>query len=308
MLRLILSTVIAGALLTGCAANRYAAPIGKFRDRTHSTIGVLGEFYDSRNDYELDLYLNSVASDKTQKLQGTDASGQATPLGKPAFSSAAVKARLDALDLVGVYANRLAELAGSPAPARFDDAAALLGTNLASLDTTFKTLAGEKDPTANQFVGPIGNLIGIIGQKLLERKRDQFITEAVHEATPEVRVILNQVKNDMDKIFAPLTEAGEAERLSDLVRAYNTDVGQLSFEQRQDRMKQIKAARKSRSVAMASVPSSLVTHMMEAHEAVVRLAEAKSRKVQDFSAFNDALDMWTTQIQRAAAQIKALIA
>ena len=43
-------------------ANRYLAPVTSFRDRTGQTIGVIFDFYSSRNSDELDIYLQMVAS------------------------------------------------------------------------------------------------------------------------------------------------------------------------------------------------------------------------------------------------------
>ena len=297
---------VAACASMGCATNRYAAPVGDFRDRAQATIGVLSEFYDSRNDYELQVYLNSVAANSQTKLVEVSAQGVHTPLGKPVFSPAGIKARLDALDLIGAYANRLADLASSTAPAKFHDTADLLGTNLSSLDQTFKTLGGKKDPTANAYIMPITDLIGAIGQTILEHKRDVMIKEAVDKAEGPINKILEIVKSDLDNIFSLASSTGESDNLSDLVKAYNSDAPNISFDQRQARLKQIEAAVKGRSVAAASVPSSLVTSLAEAHHALVRLARS-SRKPQDFAAFNDALAAWTSRIQSAAAQLKILV-
>jgi hypothetical protein len=175
------------------------------------------------------------------------------------------------------------------------------------LNTTFSSLAGKGDPTANAYVQPVAGLIGAIGQMVLEHKRDQMIAASVEKATPEVNSILNQIKADFENIFTPLLSTGESERLSDLIKAYNDDAPNLSFEQRQARLKQVHDAVKSRSMALASIPSSLVTSISGAHDALVRVATARNRKPKDFDEFNAALEVWTDRIQYAAAQIKALM-
>lgn len=103
-------------IMSGCVANRYEAPAASFRDKTQQTVNILSSYYASRNSYEVHLYLQSVAADSQLPLETTDRNGAPTPLGKPVFSPASIKARLDALSLVGVYANRLYDLANSSAP------------------------------------------------------------------------------------------------------------------------------------------------------------------------------------------------
>lgn len=134
------------AVASGCAANRYEAPVTTFRDKTQQTIGVLADFYSSRSSSEIDVYLNSAAADPSQRVEMVNDQGVPTPLGKPTFSPESIKARLDALNLIGIFANRLCNLANTTAPADFQPAATSLGTNLGSLDKTFRRLEGAKEP------------------------------------------------------------------------------------------------------------------------------------------------------------------
>lgn len=294
-------------LAAGCAVNRYAGPVGNFRDKASRSAAVLAEFYSTRNDFEIDLYLNEVATDPTMQVLTNRPDGTPTPLGKPSFSAASIKARLDALDLIGVYANRLADLASSDAPAQFNDAATLLGQNLGSLSKTFGTLAGASDPTANKYVGPIGNLIGAIGELILERKRDELIAAAVTKAAPEVNTILTLIKNDLDSIFSLQASTGGNQQFATLVAAYNReDRSKLSYEVRKQRLAEIKEVARTRAQEIASAPSGLVTSMSEAHTALVRLAQSK-RTPTDFNEFNAALDLWTGRIESLAAELRVIL-
>lgn len=233
----ILALGVAILFLTGCAANRYEAPVSSFRDKTQQTINVLSTFYSSRNSYEVALYLQTVAADSSLRVETTDANGNPTPLGKPVFSPASIKARLDALTLVGVYANRLYDLANTTAPGKFQSAATALGSNLSSLDKSFEKLQNASDPTANKYVGPISSLVGTIGEMFLERKRDELITKAVTDGAPQVEKILSQVRDDMDRIFSLEIITGSNERLATLISAYNNaDRAKLTYEQRLARL------------------------------------------------------------------------
>jgi hypothetical protein len=302
----ITASVCLSVCLTGCAANRYLVPVGAFRDDTQRTIGAIRDFYQSRNTYEVEIYLNGIAADGTQEVLTRDAAGQLTPLGAPTFSPASIAARLNALDLVGAYASRLAALASSDAPAKFKDAASLLGENLTSLDKTFQRLAGQSDPTASKFIGPIAAIVGAIGEMVLENKRDALITAGIEKGEGPVNEVLGLVRDDMDEIFSVEVRVGEADRFSTLVVAYNNDRPNLSYEQRKARLEEIKTAHRAKAAVGDGVPSALVTSMIDAHAALVELARSP-RRPANFAEFNDALQLWAARVEYLAGQLRVLI-
>ena len=148
--------------------------------------------------HEARLYLNDIASDPNLAVARIDATGHPTPLMQTTFSPAQIKARLDALSVVGVYASRLY----TSAPADFATAATALGTNLTSLDATFQKLGAAGDPTANSCVGLISSVIGTIGKIYLNEKEDELVKVAIQEGGPQVNIILSLIKTDMDNIFS----------------------------------------------------------------------------------------------------------
>jgi hypothetical protein len=291
----------------GCAVNRYSMPVTTFRDKTQQTVGVLGDFYSSRNSYEVDLYLQTVASDNTLAVATVDGTGNPTPLGKPTFSPASIKARLDALNLVGAYATKLYDLASTDAPTKFQSAATSLGTNLSSLDMTFQSF-GVSDPTAGKYIGPITSLLGAFGKMFLEHKRDELITAAVNDGAGPVETILSLIRDDMDKIFSLQVVTGANERMATLIIAYNADRPRLTYEQRVTRLADIKAAAAEAAASVGAAPSAVVTSMMAAHKALIEAATSSAKnKPKNFAAFSTALDQWATQIQSLSAQVKLLI-
>lgn len=304
LLPVLLLSLVAAA---GCVANRFEAPVANFRDQTQATISVLGDFYSSRNSYEQDLYLQDIAADNTLPVSTAD-HGKPTPLGGFVFSPASIKARLDALILIGTYADRLNELATTGAPANFQSAASLLGKNLGSLDVTFKQLEGKSDHTANQYIGPVSNLIGTIGQMFLEHKRDELLAKAITDGAPAVDKILSQMRDDMDSIFSIEVITGANDRLSTLIVAYNGERTKLSFEQRTVRLAEIKKAAAEAAAAVDSAPAGLITSMMSTHKALVQFAQSKDKdRINNLAALNRALVQWTAQIQTLATEVKALI-
>ena len=300
--------LVFSAVVSGCAANRYEAPVTTFRDETQQTIGVLGEFYSSRNSFEIDVYLRSVGTDPTQRVGTEDEHGVPTPLGKPIFSPDSINARLDALNLIGIFANRLYDLANTTAPADFQTAATSLGTNLGSLDKTFQTLEGAKDPTANKYIGPVSALIGAIGQTYLGHQRDQMIKKAIRDGAPEVDKILSQLRDDMDNVFSNEVVTAAKENLASLVRAYNDDRAKLSFEQRTARLAEIKVAAAESAASVGSAPANLVSSMQDAFKALVQAMSSHQKdKPVTLAVLNRALEAWTTQIQSLTVQVKLLI-
>lgn len=305
---ILLLPLVLGTFLQGCAVNRYQAPVGTFHDRAQQTIGVLSDFYTSRNSYEIDLYLKTVAADNSLKVEETDPQGNPTPLGKEAFSLDSINARLNALNLIGIYANRLNDLANTKAPSDFQTAATALGDNLKSLDKTFEHLGGPKDPTAGEYIGPISTLIGIVGQMFLEHQRDVAIKKAVDDGAKSVDAILALMRDDMDNIFSKEVRTGAKERMAVLMRAYNTDREKLSYEQRTARLAEIKAAAAEAAASVGSAPANLITSMMNAHTKLIQAVNSPQQgKPASLAEFNRALEAWTLLIQSIAGQVKLLI-
>ena len=291
-------------LSTGCAVNRYQAPIGKFRVKVQDGVTVLSDFYNTRNSYERDLYLLGISLDSDLEVGTTDQDGNRTALGSPVFSEESIKARLDALRLVGIYGNRLAELAGSEAPANFQDAATLLGTNLVSLEQTFRTLANN-DSTAGSFIGPISRLIGAIGNMILQAQRDRLIVEAVTEATEPVRTILDLVRTDLNTIFSIQVATGQSQIVADLIIYYNDNRTTMSYEERRDFLSTIAGAYEGLQMAVVASPTALIDAISRAHEALIKLANSPRARL-DFTEFNDALEEMAARIEVIAGEIRTL--
>jgi hypothetical protein len=291
--------------LCGCLNNRYIVPVTAFQTTTAQTVHVLSDFYASRNAYELQLYLSNVASDPSLKVLTVDANGVPTPLGAPVFAPGSLKARLDALSLVGAYASRLYDLANTSAPADFETAATALGTNLSSLGATFQTL-GAKDATATAYVGPVTTLVGIIGKMYLAGKRDALVRQAIQDGGPVVDTILVQIRDDMDKVFALEISTGTNQTLAQLIGDYNTQRASLSHDERVAKLAQIAAA--SEAASSTSAPSQLVASMQDANNALLKAAQAsKSDKQLSLASLNDALSAWSAEVQTLATEIKPLI-
>ena len=196
--------VLLACVTSGCVTANFTKPVASFKSSTDTASSAVGAYFTDLNEFERNLYLDDRVYNPELRVEGTDAHGQPTPLLAQVFTANSIKARMDALALLGSYANRLADLAGSTAPQNFATAAQALGTNLLNLDKTFTSLTGTSDPSAGNYIGPISQIIGVIGEFYLEEKRDTMVTDAITKGAPAVTTILNLLQNDLDTVAVPL--------------------------------------------------------------------------------------------------------
>jgi hypothetical protein len=305
VLRSVRCVALATALVSaGCATTRGAAPIGKFKQSVDQSVAVIGAYYEELTAYERRGYLESAYLDPAQEILWTDAAGNPTPLAGRVFSAASIEARLDALRLVSVYARRLADLAGSEAPARFAGNADVLGAGLGNLTKTFEALSA-KDVSARAYLAPVSSLIGAIGRVVLEQRRDAAIALAVRAGDQPVTDILNQFEADLALVVAPLRSTGEKQQLADLVNDYNTTRTSISAEARRRKGDRIQAAAESYFKAIAFNPGSVVAGLRAAHHALIKYATSP-RRPADLAEFAAELEIFANRVDAAAAAVRGL--
>ena len=96
-----------------CATSNWSQPIGEFKRNVDGSVAVVATYYGSLNEFERHLYLENAMADPDVRIATKDETGKPTPLGGQVFSARSIKARMDALALVSLYARRLADLAGT---------------------------------------------------------------------------------------------------------------------------------------------------------------------------------------------------
>jgi hypothetical protein len=310
---------------TACDNSALKERISDFQESVGLVSTSVGSYFAEMNQFERELYLQDVYLHPTRKVSSRGTKATAT---KPAtsglfgpFSDDSIRARMDAISLLGRYGKRLAELAGSNAPERFNSAAQELGTNLYGLQSTFNNLANGGDPTAHNFTGPIGAIIGAVGKMILEEKRDKKLRIAINEAAPAVRKVINLIENDLNTVVVPQRLSGNSIALSRLVIFYNCAVasgtmpaGQcpnpppvLTLDQRRDFLNRIGEATRRYELFKTSNPAEAISTMRDAHEALVKYAE--NRSPQNLAALIAALDSFrgsAQQVADAVVQIRNL--
>ncbi|MGQ3231139.1 MAG: hypothetical protein ACT6R2_19865, partial [Blastomonas fulva] len=193
---------------------------------------AIGTYFIEMNDFEREVYLETALHNPQIKIGVVNEQGQTTGL-TPIFKPESIKARVDALSLLSAYGGRLAALAGSDSPTRFNAGSVVLGENLATLAQTFNTLQDRGDSSAGQYTGPISTIIGIFGEMVLEAQRDRAISRAVNEGAPAVEAILGQLEKDLAQVISPLQETGTLQSLQGAVEYYNENRITMSFNERQ---------------------------------------------------------------------------
>jgi hypothetical protein len=305
MRRLVILAVVAlGFCTAACASAGWPAPIDDFKTNVDKTVGVVSDYYSALNEYERHIYLETAFVDPSLEIVAVDASGAATPLVGRVFSAEAIRARTDALALVGVYARRLADLAGSKAGATFAANADALGKDLASLAETFSTLA-ETDVRAKPYVQPISTLVGVIGQVFLEGQRELALQKAVADGAPAVDQILRTIEDDLTAAVDPLRKSGEKQLLAQLVHDYNVNRMTWTKARRRRQITDIEKAAQGYNAALLLNPADVVSGLRDAHDALV--AYARSRKLpSDLSAVASAMEIYAQRVDRAAQAVRTL--
>jgi hypothetical protein len=297
--------VCALALLQACATIQYDKPVAGFQKSVDESVAVIATYYQDLNAYERSIYLENAFLNPHKEVLFKDSHGQPTPLAGNIFSVKGIKARLDSLHLVSLYAKRLSDLAGSKVPAQFPENSKILGDNLANLADTFSSLNGTPDTTASSYIGPISSLVGLVGQIYLERQRDAALTKAITQGDPLIRKILALIEADLVNVVGPLRQTGEKELLADMVAYYNANRLKMSYAERRQSIDAIKSAAESYSAAVIFNPSSLVSGMADAHQALVKYAKSE-KKPNDFGEFVEAMELFTARVDIVAGSVRKL--
>lgn len=276
---LVLLCVVLAA--TSCGNQRYRALIATFEESVETTSAAVGSYFTELNEFERELYLQDRVLDPSLEVAATD-DGVPTPLVTPVFDPDSIKARMEAIRLLGVYGRRLAELAGTEAPAKFASNVEALGGNLEGLANTFGSLKDKKegkkeDATAEKYAGPVAKIIGVVGQMILERKRDAALTAAIRDGAPAVRNILDLLENDLNEVVNPQRRTGALVTLASLTNDYNERREGMSKSARKEALEEIRRAAHHYELVLATNPAELIQSMRDAHEALVRYAESDRR-------------------------------
>ncbi|MGA2585641.1 MAG: hypothetical protein ABSF88_01235 [Candidatus Aminicenantales bacterium] len=293
------------SLLSSCVTARFTEPITSFRDCINASSLLIGSYYTELNNFEREIYLDerlygSTPEEMTVSLTNN---GKPTALLGP-FSAKSIAARTDAIVLLGTYAQLLGDLAGSDAPQQFSEGAKILGDNLFNLQTTFEKLGAVGDSSAKNYFGPVGTIIGVIGNIYLNGVRDAQIKIAIEKGAPAVRNVLSLLEKDFIDVITPLQSTGLKEELSLRMGYYNSRLNS-SFEQRKQMLAEIGVLVARYDTAMNANPVNLIQTMRAAHESLVKYAESP-KGLQTFAEFLSALETFKNHVQELSTAINQI--
>lgn len=291
--------------LSACTTVNFTEPVASFQQSVDKTGVIVGTYYSELNDFERSIYLEERVLNPELDVLLKDKE-KPTPLHWTVFSPESIKARLDAISLLGVYGRRLSELAGSDAPTRFSDASQVLGKNLGELADTFKELGDEgNDSTASGYFGPIGTIIGVFGEMIFEAERDKALEAAIKKGAPAVRNALDKLENDLKSIVQPLRDTGTHQILSGRVNYYNIHREEFDLTERRQFIYDIQNSVIQYDIALSFNPSDLIRGMKEAHEALVKFAES-DRQPQNLAEVVSAMSVFENRVGQIAAAMDQL--
>lgn len=305
-----LSCLFAAASLlgfSGCGPSSYLELIGKYQESVNLASVCLADYYRSINASERDIYLRERLIDSKLPFY-TQATDPQTKIASPTalmglFSEASIQARIDAITLLGLYGERLSEIASNNAPEQFATNARVLGENLDSLSSRFSSL--KNDATAAKYAGPIGTIVGIVGQSYLEHQQTKALKRGIAEGTKAVNDILNLLEKDIVNVTLPLQTTGEMQILSERIAQYNTTLLGEDEETRTLVINQIKDSVERYQKIQASNPAPMIQGMREANNALERYLKS-SHKTTDVKEIAAALQLFKNRVTTAANAVLEL--
>ena len=178
MLRTMTRCLVCAALLfaAGCASlDGFQKPIADFSTSVQKGNIAIGEAYRNMNPLAREAYYLSVLTDDRVLLAETDSEGRPTPLKEDVWSVDSITARLNALQMLSTYAERLAALAGTDAPQRARAAIARAGGSVSGIDNTLVALRKLRAAEELADVEKGNNRISEIAAEILSAEQSELV-------------------------------------------------------------------------------------------------------------------------------------
>jgi hypothetical protein len=287
----------------GCVTVHVEAPLASYRDAVSEASAAVGAYFSEVNSFERDLYFDELRTDPSKEVLAVDGTGKRTPLLGQTLSAESVRARLDSLALLAAYGARLAELAGAQAPSKLPQEGRALGDAIANLETTFRSLHG--DAKAPDYAGPIGFVMGVLGEMYVESKRDDALRKAIREGTPKVDRILELLEADLLLVAGPIRKLGAQQMLVERMDEYNRNRGRWSREQRSAALEDIRAAARGYELALVAQPVSLIAAIRTANHSVVAVAST-DRSPASIAELRGSVDSLAAHVREALPALQEL--
>jgi len=300
------SFALALALLPGCKTpGSFREPVVRFKEANTAAGVALGTYYAELNRFERNLYLDERLYDVGLEVLASDAAGQPTPLLGKLFSPESIQARMDAIALLGTYAERLATLAGSEDAGKLPEGTQVLGTQLGTLGTQLEKLSGKGDSTAGRYVAPVTTLVGVVTSLYLENKQGQALQEGIERGAPQVTALLELLEVDLVEVLGPQRLTGAKQAVASRVMYYNLQRGTLSLAERRAVLEDLRQAATVYEALVVANPVELARALRDAHEALLRFARSE-RELKSFEELSSAMQAFQGRVDIASAAVQAI--
>jgi hypothetical protein len=292
----------------GCVTARIAPPVATFQEVTATSAEALSAYYRGLNAFERDLYLEARLYDPKLTVAASEG-GRPTPLAGNVFSPESIRARLDAVHLVGAYAQRLSDLATSDEPQRVEEGVKRLGERLGKVDGTFAKLA---DASAARYAGPVSQLLGALASMYVEEKRDAAVRAAVVQGAPAVGEVLDLLERDFAELLGSARRLGLKESMATRVAYYNEVrlspalVSAGGFDLRRRLLADINTSALRYDEFVTAQPAELVRAIRDAHAVLLEAARARRRTPDSIAAVPAAMSTYKTRVASIAAAIREI--
>lgn len=291
-------------LAAGCTTVRFEAPTRSFQASVAKSSAAIASWYGGLNQLEREIYLDEVLRDPARTLDAYDANGRPTPLIEPTFSPASIQARLDALALLGAYADHVYALATGDPATELGGAIDDLGGSLTGLSDRFASFGGA-DARAGAYVQPIGQVVKAIGAIWMEAEKEERLRSALDQGDGAVKKVLELLETDLRTVVDPLQRTGLAQLLATRVQWYN-DHRDAPLAERQAMLADIQALTTRYDAAMAADPAATIRAMRSAHAALVALAHQPDAPTNKAN-LAARLAVFTSTAEQLGAAVKGLI-
>lgn len=304
--RALAGAALALALLQGCKTpGSFREPVARFQQANTEASTALGLYYSELNRYERDLYLDERLYDTSLEVLASDAASRPTPLVGKLFSPESIQARMDAISLLGVYAERLATLAGADNPGKLPESSQALGTQLGALGKQMETLARKGDASASRYVEPVTTLVGVATSLFLEAHQGAALQKGIEQGSPQVNAILDLLEADLVEVLGPQRLTGAKQALASRVMFYNLHRDKLSLSERRAVLDDIRHASDSYEALVVAQPVDMARALRDAHEALLRFARSE-RKLESFEELSSAMQSFQGRVQTASAAVQRI--
>ncbi|PYY80208.1 hypothetical protein DNK59_25310 [Pseudomonas sp. TKO26] len=183
---------------------------------------VFTDYYTQQNELARRFYFTQIKYHKEKHIEFANQNGVKTPL-YFRYSPEGIKARLDAIRLIGAFGNKLAVMAGADSPQRISDTSAGILASVSGLDQEFRKLTGVEALHKDEFAQGSSQLVSAITKMYAEKIQQDALKAAIQNGHAAVETILVALQADL-KDLSFKNQGMFSTQLSDLAYLYNQGV------------------------------------------------------------------------------------